>query len=254
MALRQAVLVAAELAPVVSELRAQLGLGEPYADPGVAHFGLANAVMALGDTFLEVVAPLREDAAAARHLARRGPGGYMLLFDVADLDGARERARAAGVRAVWEADLPDIAATHLHPADLRGAIVSIDRPVPPGSWRWGGPAWTGRAATGAPGRVCGATVAAGDPEAVAARWAHVLGVEAHGATALVLDGSTLTFVESAQEGVVEVALELPDDVRGGREAVEVGGLRLRLGACGAQPPATSRRRNASHAAASDGTA
>ena len=55
--LRQAVLAAADLDGVANELREVLGLGEPFADPGVAAFGLQNAVFALGDRFLEVVSP-----------------------------------------------------------------------------------------------------------------------------------------------------------------------------------------------------
>ncbi len=146
--LRQAVLAASELEPVAAELRAALGLGEPFRDPGVGEFGLANVVFALGDCFIEIVSPIRPGTAAGRHLARRGDGGYMALFDLEDLDGARERARALGVRVVWQIDLPDISGTHLHPADMRGAIVSLDRSDPYGTWRWGGPQWTGRTGDG----------------------------------------------------------------------------------------------------------
>lgn len=149
--LRQGVLVAAELEPVVAGLRTTLGLAEPFRDPGVAAFGLHNAVCALGDTFLEVVSPTVPDTAAGRHLQRLGgDGGYMLIFQVDDLVAARERAATAGVRTVWQIDLPDMAATHLHPADLGGTLVSLDRPLPAGAWRWGGPQWTGRVGGGAP--------------------------------------------------------------------------------------------------------
>ena len=55
--LRQAVLVARDLDGVAASLRSALGLGAPFHDPGVAAFGLRNAVMALGDTFVEVVSP-----------------------------------------------------------------------------------------------------------------------------------------------------------------------------------------------------
>jgi hypothetical protein len=44
---RQAVLAARDLDAAVQELRAALPLGEPYADPGVAYFGLRNSVMPL---------------------------------------------------------------------------------------------------------------------------------------------------------------------------------------------------------------
>ena len=144
--LRQAVLAAHDLDAVAGRLRAELDLGEPYCDPGVEVFGLRNAVFALGDTFLEVVSPIRADAPAARLLERRGGDtGYMLMFQVESFDAARQRAREAGVREVLDISLDDIAEVHLHPGDMRGAIVSLSRPEPAEAWRWGGP-WraTGR--------------------------------------------------------------------------------------------------------------
>ena len=167
---RQAVLVARNLDAAVQELRAALPLGEAYADPGVALFGLRNAVMPFGDTFVEVVSPVQEDTAAGRFLDRRGDGAYMAMFQIEDLAGARDRAAALGIREVWAADLEDISAAHLHPVDMGAAIVSLDRPVPPESWRWGGP-WQphGDAHT------TGLTLSAREPEALGARWREVLG-------------------------------------------------------------------------------
>src|SRR5688572_32086468 len=95
--------------------------------------------MPLGDTFVEVVSPARDDTAAGRFLDRRGDGAYMAMFQLDDLAGARARAAALGIREVWSVDLDDISAVHLHPADIGAAIVSLDRPVPPESWRWAGP-------------------------------------------------------------------------------------------------------------------
>jgi hypothetical protein len=229
--LRQAVLVAAELEPVAERLRAELGLGEPFADPAVATFGLRNAVFALGDAFLEVVAPVESGTAAGRYLERHGgDGGYMLIFQLEDLDAARERARAAVIRIVWQIDLDDISGTHLHPADTGGAIVSLDRAIPPESWRWGGPDWTGRAGTGAPGRIDRATVAVADPEAVGERWARLLGVTATGSR-IELDGAAVDFDPAAgpeRERLTGVSVAVPAGVRRGREAVEVGGVRFSL--------------------------
>ena len=221
--LRQAVLVARDLTPVSEQLRAELGLGEPYVDPGVGVFGLHNAVYALGDAFLEVVSPSQPETTAGRYLDSRGDGGYMVIFQLADLDAARERAARVGVRTVWQADLDDISGTHLHPGDTRGAIVSLDRADPPGSWRWGGPDWTGKAGTGAPGRVAGVTVAVSDPAAVAARWGELLGVEPAG-DRLELDGSYVAFEEGEADRIVEVDVEVP----GRQETIEIGGVRFRL--------------------------
>lgn len=234
MRLRQAVLVAAELEPVASALQSALGLGEPFRDPGVGEFGLRNVVFALGDCFLEVISPARQDTAAGRYLARHdGDGGYMVLFDLEDLEGARARAEQSGVRVVWQVDLPDISGTHLHPADMRGAIVSLDRSRPYGTWRWGGPQWTGRTGDGAEGRLAAITLAVADPPAVTARWAHVLGVSPceAGQHDLCLDGAQVCFVaaeDERAEGLAEIAVALPPELHPGDEAIEVGGVRLRL--------------------------
>jgi hypothetical protein len=232
--LRQAVLVAVELEPVAEELRRTLGLGEPFRDPGVGLFGLQNVVFALGDCFLEIVSPTQADTAAGRYLARHGgDGGYMVIFDVEDLEGARTRASDLGVRVVWQLDLPDISGTHLHPADMHGAIVSLDRSQPYGSWRWGGPDWTERIGRGAPGRLLGITVAVSEPAQVATRWGEVLGVapEDETPTQLCLDGATVDFTAAADErsqGLSEIALELPAELCPEPELRELGGVRLRL--------------------------
>lgn len=163
-------IAARDLDAAVAELRDALPLGDPYADPNVDYFGLRNAVMPLGDTFVEVVSPVRDDTAAGRFLDRRGDGAYMAMFQLDDLAGARARAAAIGIREVWSIDLDDISACHLHPADIGAAIVSLDRPVPPESWRWAGP-WQAHGDA----RTTGLTLSARDPEALAARWGEVLG-------------------------------------------------------------------------------
>jgi hypothetical protein len=228
------VIAASELAPVARALGSALDLGEPFRDPGVGEFGLENVVFAIGDCFIEVISPTAPETAAGRWLGRHaGDGGYMVLFDIEDLDGARRRAERLGVRVVWRIDLADISGTHLHPADMRGAIVSLDRSEPYGTWRWGGPQWTGRTGEGARGRLAGITVAVEDPRTVAARWGEVLGVEVTGAErpTLSLDDAEVVFerqVGEAGEGIVEFAIELDGGARADHAAVEVGGVRLRL--------------------------
>jgi len=229
--LRQVALVARRLAPVADRLQEELALGPPYRDPGVGEFGLENAVFAVGDTFLEVVAPVREGTTAGRYLDRRGgDGGYMAIFQVPDVHEARRRVGALGVRVVWQADLDDIAGTHLHPKDVPGAIVSLDAADPPGTWRWAGPDWTGGEPQPAPGGIVGLTVQGADPAALADRWAAVLGLDADGG-AIELDGGRqrLRFVapvDDRGEGIVAVEIEAPGTARA--RSVDVGGVELRL--------------------------
>jgi hypothetical protein len=236
--LRQVALVARDLGAVAARLESDLGLRAPYADPGIAKFGLRNAVYAVGDTFLEVVAPVRDGTTAGRYLDRRGgDAGYMAIFQLADLDAARARLTALGIRVVWQDDRPDISGTHLHPRDVPGAIVSLDAARPPESWHWAGPEWTGGAPAYEPGGITGLTVAATDPPAVAQRWAEVLGLSPEapgvpdrpggtggagrpggawgsGGARLVLGGGrqVIEFVpvgERAGEGVTGVSLDRP---------------------------------------------
>jgi Glyoxalase-like domain len=175
--LRQVALVAADCGRVAGELRRAFDWLPPFHDPGVAEFGLTNAVFAVGDTFVEVVAPARQGTTAGRHLDRRGgDGGYMAIFQVEDIAAARRRVAGLGVRVIWTADLPDIAGTHLHPKHVPGAIVSLDWAEPAGSWRWAGPSWTGQAPEHACGGVTRLTIEVEDPSAAAQRWAAVLGI------------------------------------------------------------------------------
>jgi hypothetical protein len=204
---------------VAAELRRELGLLAPFdADPYSGTFGVENRVFALGDQFLEVLSPIAEGTTAGRRLDRDGDGGYMVLFQVDDMAAARERAADAGVRVVWSMELPEITSLHLHPSDLGGTIVALDRPDPTESWHWAGPDWTGKAGTGAPGCLLGVTLEVGDPEAVAQRWVQVLGIDP-------VPG--VTFAEG-DGGLVEVAVEVPEEVRAGRESVEIGGVRFTL--------------------------
>jgi hypothetical protein len=232
--LRQAVIAASEIEPVAARLRQALGLGEPFRDPGVGLFGLQNTVFALGDCFLEIVSPTQPATAAGRYIERHGGDcGYMVMFDLEDLPAARTRAAARELRVAWEIDLDDISGTHLHPADVGGAIVSIDGSKPYGSWRWGGPEWTGKAGEGAPGRLAGVTLAVAEPAAVAARWAHVLGVPlggdgaVSGTSVLALEDAEVRFVPAGDgaEGLTEIVVtDVPGFPEGG---TEIGGVRLR---------------------------
>jgi Glyoxalase-like domain len=209
--LRQVALVAHDCGQVAGELREAFGWPGPFHDPGVGRFGLTNAVFAAGDTFVEVVAPAQPDTTAGRYLERRGgDGGYMAIFQVQDLAAARRRVASLGVRIVWAADLPDIAATHLHPRDVPGAIVSLDWATPEQSWRWAGPSWTGQAPEHPPGGVTGLTIEVSAPVAAARRWAAVLGVSAaDGVVELPDRGQRLRFVPARDgrgEGITEVTI------------------------------------------------
>lgn len=228
--LRQVALAAHDLGEVGAALQEAFGWAEPFHDPGVAEFGLANAVFAAGDTFVEVVSPTRDGTTAGRYMKRRGGDtGYMAIFQVSDLAEARRRIAEAGIRVVWKVDFPDIAGTHLHPKDVPGAIVSIDWADPPQSWRWAGPRWTGTAPEHVGGGIAGITIEVGNPFEAARRWSAALGVNARedrsGALIrLEAADQLLRFVptpEGSPEGITEVILS-----GGAVGQKEIGGVRF----------------------------
>jgi Glyoxalase-like domain len=246
MRLRQIALVARRLEPVVEDLCTVLGVQVGFRDPGVGAFGLENAVIPVGDTFLEVVSPVQEGTTAGRYLERRGgDGGYMVMVQSDDFAADRRRLDALGVRVVWSIELDDISGMHLHPRDVGGAILSLDEPRPRESWRWAGPEWTGRGRTIASPRLAAAELQSDEPAALARRWSEILGRqtgETERGSEIRLDPGLIRFVRPTDgrgDGLAGVDVEVSNRAsilaaartRGipvGVDTLDIGGVRLRL--------------------------
>jgi Glyoxalase-like domain len=248
MRLRQFVVVARDLDSVVADFTAVLGIEVAFNDPSVKEFGLRNAVMPVGDTFLEVVSPIDPKATAERYLERRrGDGGYMLILQCDDLDRDRERLARLGVRTVWKLDLPEIRGTHLHPKDTGGTLLSIDEAKPPESWRWAGPQWREHVRRTRVDEIVAAELQCADPAALARRWSQVLDRPAQdlaaGGAEIALERGRLRFVpdrDGRGEGLsaCEVLAADPNAIlrtaraRGltvSGDCVTIGGVRIGLG-------------------------
>lgn len=198
MRIRQIVLVARDLELQVEHLCAVFGTEVGFRDPGVEVFGLRNAVMPIGDQFIEVVSPVEEGAPATRYLERRGGDcGYMLMLQSDDLDRAEARLAGLGVRVVWRIDLPEVRGRHLHPKDTGGTLLSLDQPRIASEWPWAGPHWREVRQAGAVRRILAAEMQARDPEALARRWGELLArrvtAGADGTFEIPLEGGTLRF-------------------------------------------------------------
>jgi hypothetical protein len=174
--LRQVVIAARDLDATVGRLCADLALQVCFNDPSVAEFGLHNALLTVGDQFIEVVSPLASatDTAVGRLLDRRmaEATAYMVMFEVDDLDQRMATLTAAGVRTVWSGDHGAIRGRHLHPGDIGGAIVSLDETDPKGSWYWAGPNWIAHSDNSVVGAIAGYNIAVDDPATVTRRWSQ----------------------------------------------------------------------------------
>lgn len=226
--IRQLALVARDLEPVVEDLCAVLGVSVCFRDPGVATFGLVNALVPIGNQFLEVVSPAEEGTSAGRLLERNGgDGGYMVILQTDDLATARARVEAGGARVVWELALDDIATIHLHPRDVGGAIVSVDDSKDPEEWRWAGRSWRDHVNTDTVRGIRNAVVRTDAPEKIAARWEELFGGEtradADGAVAWVIDGGSVLFRrEEGPEAFCGIELDAPGRDRALATAQERG--------------------------------
>ncbi|HMG52387.1 MAG TPA: VOC family protein [Kofleriaceae bacterium] len=208
--LRQIALVARALERVERQLTSVLATEVCFRDPGVGKYGLHNALWALGGTFLEVVAPVRDDTAGGRYLDRRGgDGGYMCILDCDDLDARRAQLGALGVRVVEDIRAGDAVlwseAIHLHPRDTGGCLLSVDRHCGGldmmGGYRWAGADWQSKARRDVV--ISGAVMQCDDPAATVQRWARLLGrpaaASADGGYQLRLDNAVVRFVPLADD-------------------------------------------------------
>ncbi len=206
-------LAAQTLEPVRSQLMRLFDVPGDFSDEGVGEFGLHNSVMAMGDTFFEIVAPTQADTAVERSLekARAPVCGYMALFQVDDFQTFDRHIDELGLRKVWSVDRERVSACHLHPKDIGGAIVSFDEMRPPADWVWAGPDWRQQRAEA---QVVGIGLAAPDPEALAKNWASVTQTSARLAGdeyRIDYDDDTYaTFGAGERPGVVRFDIEVPD--------------------------------------------
>ncbi|MCC7364129.1 MAG: hypothetical protein IT303_07125 [Dehalococcoidia bacterium] len=178
--LRQVALVANQLEPVLDDLRAVLGLEVCYRDPGVGKFGLENALLPIGNTILEVVAPIQEDTAGGRYLERRGgDGGYMVITQCDEHAPRRARVKDLGIRIVNEYDGHEFTNMQLHPKDTGGSFFEIDEQkgpgahLPDGPWEPAGPDWKAGQRVDVVRGVAMVELQCDDPAKVAARWSEI---------------------------------------------------------------------------------
>lgn len=227
--LRQLCLVAHELAPVEQDLCAVFDVRVCHRDPEVGQFGLHNALMPFGSSFVEVVAPLAEGTAAGRYLERRrGDGGYMVILDSDALPRWRAHVAEVGVRIAAPLALGDYEGMQLHPRDTGGALLEINTTLNgadlQGAYWPAGPHWREAVQATRVVGISGAVLQSDDPAALAERWGRILArpptrsADEAAGWEVGVDNATLHFVRADDgrgeglRGIVVDALD-PDAIR-----------------------------------------
>ncbi len=228
MKLRQVAIAAETLNPTRAHLFNLLGITADYADPGVAEFGLENSVMSIGDSFLEIVAPIQENTSAGRLLAKRQDTcGYMVLMQVDDFARTAHHLTELNVRTIWQVERSEVSACHVHPKDIGGAIVSFDEMRPAADWLWAGPDWRANRATGVTA-LLGCELQHPAPADLAKRWGEVMSTpvveQPDGSYVLnFADGTFIRFTSAADDlGITGITFACPEPELLNTRARELG--------------------------------
>jgi methylmalonyl-CoA/ethylmalonyl-CoA epimerase len=94
----------------------------------VAEQGVKVAMLALGDTHVELLEPLSAESAVGRFLAKRGPGVHHIAIEVDDINLALADLKSKGARLIDEK--PRVGAggclvAFIHPATTNGVLLEL---------------------------------------------------------------------------------------------------------------------------------
>ncbi|HET6927367.1 MAG TPA: methylmalonyl-CoA epimerase [Hyphomicrobiaceae bacterium] len=120
-----------QLGPAVAQYRGTLGaqVSEPMPQP---EHGVTVVFVTLSNTKIELLEPLGDQSPIAAFLQRSPSGGiHHLCYEVADIEAARNKLRAAGARVLGDGE-PKIGAhgkpvLFLHPKDFNGTLVELEQ-------------------------------------------------------------------------------------------------------------------------------
>lgn len=90
--------------------------------------GVEEALIRLGDSWIQLLTPTRPDSPVARWLERRGEGLHHVAYRVADCALALQAAKRAGARVVDEhprAGSRGTVVAFLHPKEAFGTLIEL---------------------------------------------------------------------------------------------------------------------------------
>ena len=94
----------------------------------VASDGVAEALVRVADSYVQLLTPLHDESPVARFLERRGEGLHHVGYRVADCAAAVEAVRAAGGRLIDQVPRPGSRGTtvaFVHPSTSFGTLIEL---------------------------------------------------------------------------------------------------------------------------------
>lgn len=226
--LRQIVLITDDLASASAQAKSAFGFpGSVRDEDGMAELGFVHDVFSFDDTFVEIVAPTSPDSPQGRMVAKHGPSGFMVVAQVADLAEVVERGAPHDLVPVMHQQYDGHLISQWHPKQL-GTLAEIDQVDPFDSWHFA-PGVFEQSAIGVAHEIAGATLAVGDPAAVAANWSTLTGAAVDQDLTVHLGPEVLRLVPAGdgRRGLVAVDVVATDPQDVGR-VVDLCGVPFRL--------------------------
>jgi methylmalonyl-CoA epimerase len=98
----------------------------------VAEQGVEAALLGVGDSHVELLAPLADDTPVGKFLAKRGPGIHHAAYRCEDVANALELCKQRGLRTIDDVPRRGIRGSlvaFLHPASTGGVLTELVQPA-----------------------------------------------------------------------------------------------------------------------------
>jgi len=121
----------ADLDAAIADYERSFGMAVSHRET-VAEQGVEAVLLDAGPNHIELLAPLNDETAIGRFIARRGPGLHHVAYRVDDCAAALEQLAAAGVVLIDEQPRDGIRGSRvafIHPRSAGGVLTEIVQPA-----------------------------------------------------------------------------------------------------------------------------
>jgi len=219
MRLRQIAIASYNLNKAERIINKELKIKAAYRDEDVEKHGLNNIVCPIGGEFLEVVSPFTTNTTAGRFIdKKKGPAGYMTIFQCEDSIERRNFIEGKGIRVLNAFEnTGNFINNQFHPKDIQGSLLEIDSvnntnyKEKYADWPPAGNYWRKYINEEYVSGILGATIAAEEPNKLSKLWSEVLDsdlVIEDGHPTILLENAKVVFVQARDNYTNLVGIKL----------------------------------------------
>ncbi len=229
--IRQVIIGAGDMEVASKELREAFGLAKGFADPLLEGINMDDETFRVGgESHLELVGALTDEAPIAKWCAKvGGGGGYGLAIQVPALGPFLERAESLGARTIEDIVVYDRRIVQLHPGDL-GILVEFDEIPEPEQWFWDD-VEADVSENPVIDDVVAVEISNPDPEALAQKWSTLFDVPVEtvdGVLQISIGARTARFVQGDVKMMTGCDVQVAEGIEPDTRKVTVSGVSFNL--------------------------